>query len=205
LQFKTGARPPASLKGGHAAPLRIGGGNTIREYVTIHRSFVEGGSTIIGDKNYFMGFSHVAHDCKVGNENVFCNAVLLGGHAEVEDRVFIGGGAAAHQFARIGAMAMVGGLTRVVQDVVPYTLVECDAEVCGLNVVGIRRSNLSDQAKKQIKEAYKIIYQSGLNTTNALKQLKSTPNLTREAGHIIEFIERSRRGICKHRAKKTLD
>ena len=191
LAYKVGNR--------HACSLQIGNGNIIREYVTIHRSFVKGESTLIGNKNYFMGLSHIAHDCKLGNEIIMCNAVLLGGHVEVEDKVFIGGGAAAHQFARVGTMAMVGGLTRVVQDVLPYTLVECDAEVRGLNLVGIRRSNLSGQAKKQLKEIYKIIYHSGLNTTNALKEIKKIPSLTKEALHIVEFIEKSKRGLCKHR------
>lgn len=184
---------------GEKTSLKIGDGNTIREYVTIHRAFTEGAHTIIGDKNYFMASAHVGHDCKVGNEIVMCNASLLGGHVEVEDKVFIGGGAAAHQFTRIGTLAMVGGLTRVVQDVLPYTLLECDAEVCGLNLVGIRRSDLSQQAKSQIKEIYNIVYRSGLNTTNALKEIKKIPSLTKEANHIIDFIEKSKRGLCKAR------
>lgn len=186
---------------GEKTGLKIGDWNIIREYVTIHRSFVKGESTIIGNKNYFMANSHVGHDCKVGNEVVMCNVSLLGGHVEVEDKVFIGGGAAAHQFTRIGTMAMVGGLTRVVQDVLPYLLVECDAEVCGLNLVGLRRSGLSEQAKKQIKEIYKIIYHSGLNTTNAITQIKNFPSLTKEAAHIIDFMEKTKRGFCKHRRK----
>jgi UDP-N-acetylglucosamine acyltransferase len=128
-----------------------------------------------------------------------CNASLLGGHVEVEDKVFIGGGAAAHQFTRIGTMAMIGGLTRVVQDVLPYTLLECDAEVRGLNLVGIRRSNLSEEAKRQIKEIYNIVYQSGFNTTNAVAKIKNIPSLTKEARHIIDFIEKSKRGLCKSR------
>lgn len=179
--------------------LKIGDGNTIREYVTIHRGFIKGESTMIGNKNFFMAMSHIGHDCKLGNEIVICNGVLLGGHVEVDDKVFIGGGSAAHQFVHIGTLAMVGGLTRVVQDVMPYTLVECDAEVCGLNVVGIRRSNLSEQAKKQIKEIYKIIYHSGLNTTNALKEIRKIPAITKEALYIVKFIENSKRGLCKHR------
>lgn len=184
---------------GEKTGLKIGDSNIIREYVTIHRSFIKGGSTIIGNKNYFMAGAHVAHDCKVGNEVIMCNVALLGGHVEVEDKVFIGGGAAAHQFARIGTMAMVGGLTRIVQDVLPYTILECDAEVCGLNLVGIRRSDLSEQAKNQIKEIYNIVYRSGLNTANAIKEIKKIPSLTKEASHIIEFIEKSKRGLCKSR------
>ena len=186
---------------GEKTGLKIGDSNIIREYVTIHRSFMKGESTIIGNKNYFMACAHIAHDCKIGNEIIMCNAALLGGHVEVEDKVFIGGGAAAHQFARIGTMAMVGGLTRVVQDVLPYTILECDAEVCGLNVIELRRSNLREEAKKQIKDIYRIFYHSGLNTTNALKEIKKIPSLTEEALHMIEFVEKSKRGLCKHRPK----
>jgi UDP-N-acetylglucosamine acyltransferase len=182
---------------GEETGLKIGEGNIIREYVSIHRSFAKGENTVIGDKNYFMGFSHVAHDCKVGSGVILCNSALLGGHVEVEDNVFMGGGAAAHQFTRIGTMAMIGGLTRITQDVLPYTLVECDAEVRGLNLVGLRRSDLSEQAKKQIKEIYRIFYRSGLNTTNAMEEIKKIPSLTKETLHMIEFMGKSKRGICK--------
>lgn len=187
---------------GEKTGLKIGDGNIIREYVTIHRSYVKGENTVIGNKNFFMAMSHVGHDCKLGDEIIMCNGALLGGHAEVEDKVFIGGGAAAHQFARIGTMAMIGGLTRVVQDVMPYTLVECDAEVCGLNAVGLRRAGLKEEAKKQIKDIYRMFYHSGLNTTNALQEIKKIPSLTKEALHMIEFVERSKRGLCKHRPKR---
>lgn len=190
---------------GEKTGLEIGDENVIREYVTIHRSYVEGHNTTIGNKNFFMAMSHVAHDCKVANEVIMCNAALLGGHVEVEDRVFMGGGAAAHQFTRIGTLAMIGGLTRVVQDVVPYTLLECDAEVCGLNLVGLRRSGINKDALRQIKEAYKIIYHSGLSLPSALNQIKNMPNLTKEVNHIIEFIEKSKRGICKHTRKISVD
>lgn len=194
-----GHEPQHLLYKGEKTGLKIGDGNTIREYVTIHRGFVEGENTVIGDKNYFMANAHIGHDCKLGNEIIMVNASLLGGHVEVEDKVFIGGGAAAHQFARIGTMAMIGGLTRVVQDVLPYTLLECDAEVCGLNLVAIRRSNLSAQAKKEIKEIYNIVYRLGLSTAGALREIKKMSSLTKEAGHMAEFIERSKRGLCKPR------
>lgn len=190
---------------GEKTGARIGDGNVIREYVTIHRSFKQGETTIVGNNNYLMACSHVGHDCRVGNDIIMCNNVLLGGHVEVEDKVFMGGGAAAHQFSRIGTLAMIGGLTRVVQDVVPYTLLECDAEVCGLNLVGLRRSGISTEARKQIKEAYRIIYDSGLNIPNAIKSIKKIPNLTKESLHMAEFMEKTKKGICKHRPKKVLD
>ncbi len=183
---------------GEATGLTIGDNNTIREYVTIHRSYLKGEKTVIGSKNYFMANSHVGHDSKLGDEIVLCNAALLGGHVEVEDKVFMGGAAAAHQFTRLGTFCMIGGLTRVTQDVVPYTLLECDAEVCGLNIVGLRRSGLNEQVRKQIKETYNILYHSGLNTPNAVKQIRSIPGLAKEVLHMAEFIEKSKRGICRH-------
>jgi len=180
--------------------LIIGDGNTIREYVTIHRASAEGKHTVIGNNNYFMGYVHIAHDCNLADNIIMCQASMLGGFMIVESDVFIGGGSAAHQYSSIGAMAMIGGLTSVNKDVVPYMLVKGpDSEVRSLNLVGIRRSSLSDEAKKQIRAAYKIIYKSELNTTNALKELKKIPNLTKEVRHMVDFIERCKRGICKHR------
>ncbi|MCX5716049.1 MAG: acyl-ACP--UDP-N-acetylglucosamine O-acyltransferase [Candidatus Omnitrophica bacterium] len=186
---------------GEKTGTRIGDANIIREYVTIHRSFKEGGITVIGNKNYLMAASHVGHDSKLGNEIVMCNNVLLGGHTEVEDKVFMGGGAASHQFSRIGTMAMIGGLTRVVQDVVPYTLLECDAEVCGLNLVGLRRSGISVEARKQIKEAYKIIYHLGLSIPTAIKEIRKIPDPAKEILHMADFMEKTKKGICRRRQK----
>ncbi|MFH1779433.1 MAG: acyl-ACP--UDP-N-acetylglucosamine O-acyltransferase [Candidatus Omnitrophota bacterium] len=179
--------------------LKIGDRNIFREYSTVHRGLKENSSTIIGDDNYFMGFSHVAHDCQVGNGVVMCNGVLLGGHVSVEDKVFIGGSAAIHQFIKIGTLAMIGGLTRVVKDVPPYMLIEGDSEVCSLNIVGLKRSNIKEEAKAQIKQAYKLLYRSDLNVSQALDAIKKIGDLTEEVKHIIEFIMSSERGICKHR------
>lgn len=191
---------------GEKTGLTIGDGNIIREYVSIHRSFTKGQSTIIGDRNFFMGFAHIAHDCKIGNGVIICNSALLGGHVEVEDKVFIGGGAGIHQFSRIGTLAMLGGFARVTKDVVPYMLADGSySEIYGINIVGIRRAELDKKATRQIKEAYKILYRSGLNTTNALKKIRNLKDLTKEVLHIVEFAEKAKRGICKHRNKIVLD
>jgi len=191
---------------GEETGLVIGDGNIIREYVTIHRSFIKGQSTIIGDRNFFMGFAHIAHDCRIGSGVIICNSALLGGHVEVEDKVFIGGGAGIHQFSRIGTLAMLGGFARVTKDVVPYMLADGSySEVCGINIVGIRRAGLDKKTANQIKEAYKILYRSGLNTANALKKIRNLKNLTKEVLHIAEFAEEAKRGICKHRKKIVLD
>ncbi len=179
--------------------LKVGDRNIFREYFSVHRGLKEGSSTVIGNDNFFMGFSHVAHDCQVGNSVVMCNGALLAGHVVIEDRVFIGGNAAIHQFVKIGTLAMLGGLTRVIKDVPPYMLVEGNSEVCSLNVVGLRRSNLSESAKAQIKQVYKLLYRSNLNVSQALDAIQKLGDLEEEVKHIIEFIKSSERGICKHR------
>jgi len=194
-----GHEPQHLLYKGEKTGLEIGDKNIIREYVTIHRSFEKGHKTIVGNNNYFMAASHVGHDCKVGNEVVMVNSSLLGGHVEVQDKVFMGGGAAAHQFTRIGTLAMIGGLTRVVQDVVPYTLLECDAEVRGLNLVGMKRAGINPAARLQLKEAYKMLYLSGLNIPHALKQMRDIPGAGKEVLCMVEFIEGSKRGICMNK------
>ncbi|MCM8781583.1 MAG: acyl-ACP--UDP-N-acetylglucosamine O-acyltransferase [Candidatus Omnitrophica bacterium] len=201
-----GHEPQHLLYKGERTSLKIGDNNVIREYVTIHRSFLKGESTVVGNGNYLMGFAHIAHDCRLGNNIVICQHSMLAGHVIVEDNVFISGGSAVHQFSKIGTLAMIGGLTRVNKDVPPYMLVVGpDSEVCSLNIVGIKRSALSQEARKQIKQVYKILYRFGLNTANALREIKKIPYLTKEVLHIIEFIEKSERGICKHRRNISLD
>lgn len=186
---------------GAKSTLKIGDRNILREYSTVHRGLKEGSSTIIGDDNFFMGFSHVAHDCQVGNKVVICNGVLIAGHVVIEDRVFIGGNAAVHQFVKIGTQVMIGGLTRVVKDVPPYMLVEGSSEVCSLNLVGLKRSDINEATKAQIKQAYKLLYRSDLNVSHALDAIQKMGDLTDEVKHIIEFIKSSERGICSHRKR----
>lgn len=179
--------------------LKIGDRNVFREYTSVHRGLKDGSNTIIGDDNFFMGFSHIAHDCQVGNNVVICNGGLLAGHVTIEDKVLISGGAAVHQFVKIGRLAMIGGLTRVNKDVVPYTLIEGDSEACSLNLVGLRRSDISSEAVSEIKKIYRALYRSGLNVSHSLEKIAEMGKLTREAGHMVDFIRSSERGICKHR------
>ena len=179
--------------------LKIGDRNIFREYKSIHRGMEEGSATVIGNDNFFMGFSHVAHDCRIGNNVVLCNGALIAGHADIEDAAFISGNVTVHQFVRIGALAMIGGLARVNKDVVPYTLIEGDSEACSLNVVGLKRSSIGEDAKAQIKKVYRMLYRSGLNVSNALAGISKLGGLAPEAAHMVEFVKRSERGICKHR------
>lgn len=179
--------------------LKIGDRNIFREYVTVHRGLEEGASTLVGNDNMFMGFAHIAHDCHVGNSVVICNNTLIAGHVTIEDGAFISGNCVVHQFARIGTLAMIGGLTRVNQDVVPYVIVEMDSEVTSLNLVGLRRANMGEGTKSHIKSFYKLLYRSGLTAAHAIKEAEKAGDLTPEVRHMIEFIRSSERGICKHR------
>lgn len=178
--------------------LKIGSRNIIREYATIHPSKVEGGSTILGDDNYIMAQAHIGHDCVVKNNTVICNGTLLAGHAVVEDGVFISGNTAIHQFSKIGTLAMIGGLARVNKDVPPYMVLEGDSEICGINIVGLRRAGIDSTSRLKIKEAYKILYRSGLSVPHAVEELKKIGRSI-YVKNIIDFIADSKRGICKHR------
>jgi UDP-N-acetylglucosamine acyltransferase len=176
----------------------IGDKNIIREYVTIHRAYYENTNTVIGDSNFFMATSHVAHDCRVGSNVVIGNGSLLAGHTEVQDRVTISGNVAIHQFVRIGRLAMIGGLSKIVKDIPPFMMVDGQSELCGINVIGLRRNGLAAQQRDQVKSAYKIIYRSGLSVSNAVKELRSRFGDSPEINEIVLFIEGSVRGISKH-------
>lgn len=178
--------------------LKIGDKNIFREYCSIHRGLEEGSATVIGDENFFMGFSHIAHDCHIGDSVVVCNGALVAGHVIIEDRAFISGNVTIHQFVKIGTFAMIGGLARVNKDVVPYTLIEGDSEARSLNAVGLKRSSISDEAKGQIKAVYRLLYRSGLNVSQALAEVEKIGKLAKEAAHMVDFVRTSGRGICKH-------
>jgi UDP-N-acetylglucosamine acyltransferase len=177
--------------------LEIGSGNTFREFVTIHRGLHEGDRTVIGNDCFFMATAHVGHDCRVGNNVIIANGTLLAGHVEVDDRTFISGNVAIHQFAKIGRGAMIGGIARVRKDVPPYCVIEGDGFVRGLNLVGLKRSGISSDALKQLKSAYKIVYESKLNTSAAREALQADESITApEARTFVDFIIASKNGIC---------
>lgn len=182
-----------------AGGLIIGQRNIFREYSTIHCSSNNKQATIIGTENYFMGFSHVAHDCVIGNHVTICNGVLIAGHAHIEDYVFISGNVTVHQFCRIGRLAMVGGLARVAKDIPPFMLVKGDSLIWAINSVGIKRANLSLEDRRQIKEAFRILYKSNLNVKQAIAALQQ--NLSAEVKHLVDFICNSRRGICAYKSR----
>lgn len=173
--------------------LYIGKNNIIREYVTIHAATKANCSTTIGDNNLLMGFSHVAHDCKLANNIVLCNGSLLAGCVEVADNAFISGNVVVHQFVRIGKLAMVGGLSRVNQDIPSFMMVVGDSRVWGINLIGLRRAKFSRADIKNIKQAYKIIYRKGLTLKKSLAELEVIDS--EKIKEIYLFILSSKRGI----------
>jgi len=174
--------------------LKIGNRNVFREHSTVHRGTEEGSSTVIGDDNFIMTSVHIGHNCRLGNRNVMTSGSLLGGYVTIEDGVFIGGNAGIHQFGNVGRLAMIAGASRVDKDVPPYMLLKGDSLIYSLNVVGLKRSDMPEEAKKDIKRAYRILYRSNLNTSQALIELMkiSSP----EVRHLVDFIKNSKRGIC---------
>jgi len=172
----------------------IGKGNIIREYVTINCSSFPDKATSLGDGNFLMACSHIAHDCKIANNVVICNGTLIAGHIEIGDKAFISGNVVIHQFVKIGRMAMIGGLSRVNQDVLPFMMVIGDSRVWGLNLVGLKRANFSKEEINHIRKAYKILYRKEIPLKSALEELgKLDSPVVKE---MIVFILSSQRGIC---------
>lgn len=177
----------------------IGANNTIREQATVHRALEEGHSTFIGDNNFLMVGIHVAHDCRVGNNTIFANGAMLGGHVLVEDRAYISGNVGIHQFCRVGRLAMIGSLARVVQDIPPYVTIDGRSGcVVGLNTVGLRRNGFSHADINQLKAAYRVIYRSNLTWNEVLEQLRAEFS-TGPAAHFAEFFSVGSRGIVHER------
>jgi len=194
-----GAIPQDLKYKGEQTYLKIGNGNIIREFATIHPGTITGdGETTIGNGNLFMAYSHVAHDCHIGNKVIMANGATLAGHITVEDYAILGGLSAVHQFARIGAHVMVAGGAMVGQDVPPYTMASGDrATLHGLNLVGLKRCGFSDEVIRDLKKAYKILVRSNLRVEDALAKIKSEIPSSSELNLFVEFVENSKRGICR--------
>jgi len=181
----------------HPGEVVIGESNTIRELCTIHRSITEGGATRIGSNNYLMAGAHLGHDVQLGDHVVIANNSLLGGHVQVADRVFIGGGCVFHQHMRVGRLAITQGASAFGKDIPPFTLGAERNAVFGLNAVGMRRAGFDAAQRQEIKNAFKLLYKSGLNTTQALvaaAELDWGPDAT----EFFDFVrEAKKRGICE--------
>ncbi|TFE66519.1 acyl-[acyl-carrier-protein]--UDP-N-acetylglucosamine O-acyltransferase [Methylacidiphilum sp. Yel] len=183
---------------GEPTYLKIGKNNVFREFSTVHRSTFKGQTTEIGSYNHFLAYTHIAHDCRIGDWCVFSNNATLAGHVVVEDHVTIGGLSAVHQFCRIGRFSMIGGCTKVVQDVIPFSLVDGNpAKLRSLNLVGLKRNHFSEAQIKSLKFALKLLLDGGLNISQALEELEKVTEKTQELMAIIRFIKDSERGVIR--------
>ena len=176
--------------------LVIGDRTTIREYATLNRGTKESGKTVVGSDCLLMAYSHVAHDCVIGDHCILANAVNLAGHVVIENWASIGGMVPVHQFVRIGQHAFVGGGYRVPKDVPPYILAVSEPlQYGGLNSVGLKRRGFSDESLRQLKRAFRILYKSNLNVSQAVTELQALPAKSPEVQNLLTFIEGSSRGI----------
>lgn len=183
---------------GEPTYLEIGDQNRFREFVTISRGTKPGAKTVIGNDNLFLAYAHVAHDCQVGNHTIFSNNGTLAGHVIVEDYAIISGLSAVHQFCRIGAHAMIGGCTKIVQDVPPYMTADGNpAEIRGLNAVGMKRRGFSAEETKALRAAYRRLYDKSFNTSQALEQIESEVEQLPSVKQLVKFVRESERGIIR--------
>jgi UDP-N-acetylglucosamine acyltransferase len=184
---------------GENSVLEIGDRNTIRENVTINRGTADGGGiTKIGNDNWLMAYIHIAHDCIIGNHTIFANAASLAGHVRIDDYAILGGFTLVHQFCTIGAHAFCGMGSAISKDVPPYMMVNGNpAQPHGLNTEGLKRHQFSKEAQQALREAYKIIYRSGLTTQEAIKQMTELAHTCQEVANMQGFIQNSQRGIVR--------
>jgi UDP-N-acetylglucosamine acyltransferase len=183
---------------GEPTYLEIGDENTFREFCTVNRSTKADGKTRVGNRGNFLAYSHIGHDCTVGNSVVFSNNGTLAGHVEVGDHAVMGGLTAVHQFCRIGRFAITGGCSKIVQDVPPFLIADGNpAEIRGVNLIGLERAGFTPESIKAIKEAFRLIYRSKLNTRQAIEAVRKQIEPREEIAQLIEFVEKSARGIVR--------
>jgi UDP-N-acetylglucosamine acyltransferase len=178
--------------------VRIGDGNTIREFVTVNCATGEGESTVVGNNTILMAYVHIGHNCVIGDNVIIANAVSLAGHVHIHDYASIGGMTPVHQYVAIGRYAFIGGGSRIPQDVPPFLKVAGNpTRVYGLNTIGLARRGFNAQQRALIKRAYAILYRSGLNVTQALERIDAELERTDEIALFVDFIRNSKRGIIK--------
>lgn len=181
---------------GERSYLRIGDNNKIREFVTIHRASGEDRATSIGDNNMIMAYCHIGHNCDLGNNITMANMVGISGHVVVEDRVVFGGMVGVHQFVRFGKLAMIGGFSKVVQDVPPFMMADGrPTRVYGLNVLGLRRAGVVTATRAGLKQAYKFIYRSDMNLSQAIEAIETEVESNPERDYLLEFLHNVRLGF----------
>jgi len=187
---------PQDLKyDGTPTRVRIGDKNVFREHCTVHRSTKPDGETVIGSHNFLMQNSHVGHNCVMGNHVILAGGALLAGHAIVQDRAFISGNCLVHQFTRIGALAMMQGGSAVSKDLPPFTVALHQNEICGLNVIGLRRAGFTAEQRLQLKAAYRLLFRSGKNLRAAVAEAHSQ-FANGPARTLVDFVATAKRGVC---------
>jgi UDP-N-acetylglucosamine acyltransferase len=176
----------------------IGANNTFREYVTINSATAEGEATVVGSNNHILAYSHLAHNVVVGNHVIMSNVATLAGHVVMEDYAVVGGLVAIHQFCRIGKMSIIGGCSKVVQDVPPFMLADGNpAETRTVNKIGMERQGVSEETQAALRQAFKLLFRKGLTIPNALARIEQDLPQLPEVQHLINFVRRSERGISK--------
>ena len=192
--------PPQDLKfKGEKTTLVIGDHTVVREFATINRGTGDGGGeTVVGAHNFIMAYVHLAHDCRLGEHVIIANAANLAGHITVQDYAIIGGLTAIHQFVKIGEHAIIGGASAIPKDIVPYAMASGNrVQIQGLNLIGLKRRGFSEEDIKILRSAYKLLFNSGLNTTQALEAIREQGLRSPHIDKLVDFIKNSQRGICK--------
>lgn len=193
--------PPQDRKHDPRVPTRlvIGADNVFREFATAHRGTAGGRQqTVIGDRNYFMASSHVAHDCVVGSDTMFANSAAIAGHVEVADGAVLGGLCAVHQHTRIGRLAMIGGGGMCAQDVPPFTLAQGDrARLYGVNIIGLRRAGMDDATLSAIKDAFRLLFLGDAPRKTAIGRVDEALGHVAAVRELLEFLQSSTRGVCR--------
>jgi UDP-N-acetylglucosamine acyltransferase len=200
FSFASIGQIPQDLKfHGENSELIIGDNNVLREFVTFHRGTAGGGAkTIVGNDNFFMAYTHVAHDCRIGNKIIMANAATLAGHVTVEDHSIIGAFSGIHQYCRIGKYGFVGGYSVITRDVLPFSKTVGNRAHCyGMNSIGLRRKGFSSEKIDAIHHAFRLLLQSKLNTSQALEAIQKEHPTVEEIIYLVEFIRSSSRGIIK--------
>lgn len=191
-----GGEPQDVKYRGEASSLIIGDDNLIREFSTVHRANGEGQATRVGSRNFLMVGVHVAHNCSIGDDNVFANGAALAGHVIVEDHVFLSNNVGVHQFVRLGRYAMIGGKSKIIQDVLPFFTTDGNpARVRGLNSVGLRRAGFSREDRLALRRAYKLLFRSQLGLEQALSEMEKMQDFN--VDHLLTFIRQSERGFTR--------
>lgn len=191
-----GDAPQDKAYGGEESYLKIGARNVFREYVQVHRGTTPGSSTVIGNDNFLMAGSHVGHNCRLGDHVVLTNGALLGGYVEVGSHAFISGNCVVHQFVRVGEFSLMRGLSGTSRDVPPFSIVDWQHTVRGVNVVGLKRAGFDERRIRAIKEAFRTLFRAGRNLALAIKEVEANGEVPPDVAVLLEFIKSSKRGVC---------